>query len=134
MTDIHEPHFQFVCPRLPVADLRRTIDFYTLVLSFKVAVLWPEDEPAFSILERGGVRLAFDRAPEAIAPKASSTGFYIETDDVRAVYESVRRRVAIEWGPEVYPYGRREFAILDPDRYMIIFSEPTDDPPTCTPE
>jgi hypothetical protein len=32
----------------------------------------------------------------------------------------------------VYSYGRREFAIRDPDRYVIIFTEPTDDPPTTS--
>jgi hypothetical protein len=31
----------------------------------------------------------------------------------------------------VYQYGRREFAIRDPNGYMIIFTEQTDDPPTC---
>jgi hypothetical protein len=42
----------------------------------------------------------------------------------------VKDRVAIEWGPEVYDYGRREFALRDPDGYLVIFSEETDDPPT----
>ena len=40
----------------------------------------------------------------------------------------------IEWGPEVYWYGRREFAIRDPSGYLIIFSEATTDPPTCRDE
>lgn len=38
------------------------------------------------------------------------------------------------WGPEVYHYGRREFSIRDPNGYELIFSEPTDDPPTCPPD
>jgi hypothetical protein len=32
--------------------------------------------------------------------------------------------------PEIYSSGRREFAIRDPDRYLIIFTEPTDEPTT----
>ena len=37
----------------------------------------------------------------------------------------------VEWGPEVYAYGRREFAVRDPTGAMLIFSEETDDPATC---
>jgi hypothetical protein len=44
--------------------------------------------------------------------------------------EALSRDGRLEWGPEVYWYGR-EFAILDPEGYMVIFSEETDDPPTC---
>jgi hypothetical protein len=39
--------------------------------------------------------------------------------------------VATEWRPEVYWYGRREYAIWDPSGYLLSFSEETDDPPTC---
>jgi hypothetical protein len=35
-------------------------------------------------------------------------------------------------GAEVYSYGRREFAIRAPDGYLLIFSEETTDPPTCS--
>jgi len=119
-------------PRLPIADARQSLDFYTQMLGFTVACLWPEVRPTFLIVRRGGVRLAFDVAGSGAANAAeSSTGFYIEVEDARAVHESIRERVRVEWGPEVYHYGRREFAIRDPDGYMIIFSVRTDDPPTC---
>jgi catechol 2,3-dioxygenase-like lactoylglutathione lyase family enzyme len=134
VAEIAGPRFQSVCPRLPVADLRRTIQFYTIILGFRLDVLWPDDDPAFCILQRDGVRLAFDQAEIEDTPRAASLGFYIEAEDVRAVHVLVRERVAIEWGPEVYHYGRREFAVRDPDRYLIIFTEPTHDPPTCPPE
>jgi catechol 2,3-dioxygenase-like lactoylglutathione lyase family enzyme len=135
MANSTQPRFQSVCPRLPVADLRRTIHFYTTILGFHLDVLWPEVDPTFCILRRDGVRLAFDlaRAP-AVSNGRASIGFYIEADNVRTLHESVRQRVPIEWGPEVYSYGRREFAILDPDGYMVIFTEPTDDPLTCPEE
>jgi len=134
MADSTKQHFQSVCPRLPVADLRRSIDFYTTILGFHLDVLWPEDEPAFCILRRNGVRLAFDQSSEPDVPRSASAGFYIEADDVLALHEAIRQRVPVEWGPEVYHYGRREFAIRDPDRYMIIFTEPTTDLPTCLEE
>jgi hypothetical protein len=36
----------------------------------------------------------------------------------------------IEWDPEVYSYRRREFAVRDPNGYLLIFTETTNDPPT----
>jgi uncharacterized glyoxalase superfamily protein PhnB len=54
---------------------------------------------------------------------------YLDVDDARALHEELQRKVAIEWGPEVYFYQRREFAFRDPDGHLIIVSEATDDPP-----
>ena len=53
---------------------------------------------------------------------------------MRDLHKSLLDRVTIEWGPEVYSYGRREFAIRDPDSYLLIFTEATEDPPTCPEE
>ena len=72
--------------------------------------------------------------PIEFKAKAASCGFYIEVEDVHAVHESIRECTHVEWGSEVYHYGRRESAIRDPDGYMIIFTEETDGPPTCPDE
>lgn len=126
-----EASFECVHPRLPVTDLDRTIDFYTAVLGFDLHVLWPDDDPVFCMLGRGGVGLAFDVADAPRHDTADLSGFYLRVDDALAVHDRVRDRVAVEWGPEVYDYGCREFAFRDPDGYLVIISERTDDPPTC---
>jgi catechol 2,3-dioxygenase-like lactoylglutathione lyase family enzyme len=124
--------FKRVVPRVTVADVQRTIDFYTQTLGFHVCGLWPQDHPTFLIVERDGACIAFDVARAGLTQlPESNLGFYIEVEDVRAVHECLRERVRVEWGPEVYHYGCREFAIRDPDGYLIIFTEETDDPPTC---
>lgn len=124
--------FKGVAPRLRVADLQRTIVFYTQTLGFSVCVRWPDDHPAFCMVERDGVCLGFHLAESA---GDLSTGrlceLYIEVEDVRALHAVLRERLRIEWGPEVYHYRRGEFACLDPDGYMLIFTEPTEDSPTC---
>jgi hypothetical protein len=56
---------------------------------------------------------------------------YLGSDDVLGLHAAIKDLVKVEWGPEVYFYGRREFAVRDPDGYLLIFTEPTDDPPTC---
>lgn len=124
-----------VSPRLPVARLQRTMDFYTQVLGFRIRCLWPNEKPTFLMLDRDDVGLSFDEVGTTPTWQAASGGgFYVEADDVRAMHEALRGRVPIEWGPEVYPYGCRQFAIRDPDGYVIIFTEETDDPPTCPDE
>jgi hypothetical protein len=51
--------FLNVAPRLPVTDLRRAIEYYTDVLKFTACRLWPEESPAFAILERDDVCVQF---------------------------------------------------------------------------
>lgn len=47
------------------------------------------------------------------------------------MHGDIATRVAIEWGPEVYFYGRREFGFRDPDGNLIVLSEKTDAAVTC---
>jgi catechol 2,3-dioxygenase-like lactoylglutathione lyase family enzyme len=120
---------------LPVADLRRTLAFYRETLGFEAAVLWPEGRPSFCILERDGVGLGFFTPDEHRPASATGSGeLSLDTEGVLALHERLKGKVAVEWGPEVYFYGRREFAVRDPDGYLLIFSEETDDPPTCAGE
>jgi catechol 2,3-dioxygenase-like lactoylglutathione lyase family enzyme len=121
-----------VVPRLLVRNLARTIEFYTSVLDFETSGPWPADEPAFVILERDDTVLQF-----YVSEQSDHCGFgtiSIDTDDARSVHAAVAEKVTIEWGPEVYWYGRREFSFLDPDGYAVIISERTSDPPDCTEE
>jgi catechol 2,3-dioxygenase-like lactoylglutathione lyase family enzyme len=120
-----------VLPRLPVRNLTRTIEFYTSVLDFKMnGSPSPANEPTFVILARDGVVLQFH-----VSEQSDQCGFAaisIDTDDARSVHAAVADKVTIDWGPEVYWYGRREFSFKDPDGYAVIISEHTDDPPDCT--
>jgi catechol 2,3-dioxygenase-like lactoylglutathione lyase family enzyme len=124
------PRFTRIVPRLPVTDLARSVAFYRDVLGFRTDVLWPDDAPWFAILERDGVGVGLF-VPTAENPvTAGYAELYIDVTDARLLHQRVKDRVAIEWGPEVYTYGRREFALRDPDGYLVIFSKETDDPPT----
>ena len=119
-----------VSPRLPVRNLARTIEFYTSVLDLETSGSWPADEPTFVILERDDTILQF-----YVSEQSDSCGFgtvSIDTDDARSVHAALAEKVALEWGPEVYWYGRREFSFRDPDGYAVIISEQTSAPPDCT--
>jgi catechol 2,3-dioxygenase-like lactoylglutathione lyase family enzyme len=118
-----------VSPRLPIRDLERTIAFYEDVLGFEAGDPWPEDDPTFVLMRRDGVVLQFVLAQpmEAVGHVTIS----LNVDDALAIHEAVKDRVKVEWGPEVYWYGRREFSFRDPEGYAIIISAETSDPVEC---
>lgn len=123
-------NFERVTPRLPVTDLRATVAFYRDRLGFHPDVVWPEEEPTFAILDRDGISVGFFAVDEARGQSIGYAELYIEVSDAAALHAALIPEVEVEWGPEVYAYGRREFAIRDPDGYLIAFTEPTEDAPT----
>jgi catechol 2,3-dioxygenase-like lactoylglutathione lyase family enzyme len=125
--------FLKVTPRLPVADLARTIAFYTEMLRFQAGPP-SADEPTFVVLEQDDMSLQFYTGERPGAEPTGHGTIYFDVSDVRAMHRALAGRLPIEWGPEVYWYGRREFAVRDPDGYLLIFSEKTSDPPTCGPD
>jgi catechol 2,3-dioxygenase-like lactoylglutathione lyase family enzyme len=119
-------------PRLHIADFNRSVAFYRDVLGFTVEATFPENEPTFAILSRDGVGLQIGGIDAQKSPghRPSCTLFF-DVTDVLALHGQLKKTVEIEWGPEVYFYHRREFAIRDPDGHLIILSEETDDPVTA---
>lgn len=122
--------FKELIPRLAVRHLPRTVEFYCTLLGFRVDVSWPDGEPTFVILNRDQTSVAFFSLSEHQPEPPGYTELYIRVTRAEQLHERLASEVPIEWGPEVYAYGRREFAIRDPDSRLVIFSEPTDDPPT----
>ncbi len=125
-------HFGEIVPRLPAADLPRTIDFYRRLLAFEIDVAWPDPDPTFVILRRDRMRLSFFTPNELQPGPPGYVELYIEVVGIEDLHARLAREIPIEWGPEVYTYGRREFAVRDPDRYLLIFTEETSDPPTTS--
>ena len=129
--------FTRIAPRYPSEDLPRTIEFYTQKLGFNLDLAWPEEAPTFCLLERDQVTLGFFAVTDSHCRGPVTIGaseLFIEIEDAQGLFEAIKGQVTIDWGPEVYFYGRREFAVKDPDGYLLIFSEETDDPPTVEEE
>ena len=103
---------------LQTADMDRTIEWYRTMLGFgltKRSVDW-------CVLRRDGVELMFMRNDHLGAPHATATQ-YINVDDVLALWDGLKGRVASEWGPATMDYGMLEFAIKDPDGYLLSFGQ-----------
>jgi catechol 2,3-dioxygenase-like lactoylglutathione lyase family enzyme len=105
---------------LQTSDMDRTIAWYRDVLGFRCVRRMGD---GWCHLEQGGVSLMFMQNEHVGAPHATATQ-YIYVDDLDGLWETLKSRVAAEWGPEVMPYGMREFAIKDPDGYYLSFGEP----------
>ena len=110
---------QSIEPRLPIKIMERSLDFYQKLLLFELQTRSNSD--TLAILKRGyiGIQLIVSDKYHPLNP------FTIWLDGVNVMeeYERLAPHAEIEWGPNVYPYGRREFAIFDPDLHRIIFSE-----------
>jgi catechol 2,3-dioxygenase-like lactoylglutathione lyase family enzyme len=112
--------FHALVPMLHTSDLERTKDWYCSVLGFQA-----EDNGAadWCRLSRDGVALMFMCNAHLGAPHATATQ-YLYVDDVPALWASIRDRCTAEWGPEEMPYGMLEFAVRDPDGYLLAFGQP----------
>jgi catechol 2,3-dioxygenase-like lactoylglutathione lyase family enzyme len=117
--------FKGITPFLKTKDLAQTIQFYVEILGFVVDSQWPAGKPTDCILDHGDVHLAFSTDPQNWYANPGLAGqLWIDVDNVIALHASLAGKVPIEWGPEVYSYGRLEFAIKDPSGYTLTFSEP----------
>ena len=126
--------FRNTTPMLKTKSIQDTVDFYTQVLGFELETIWPEDEPTLCVLDRGSVHLMFSTDADWDAPGSPPTmtgQLVFDVSDASGLHDEIQHQAQVLWGPEVYSYGRREFSILDPNGYRLVFSEPTRDPVTC---
>jgi uncharacterized glyoxalase superfamily protein PhnB len=126
------PRVRKLTPNLIVSNVEQSIAFYRDVLGFTVQTTVPETAPfVFAIVENGGVEIFLNAAEAAYAeypafkrmPIGGSLTLFMEIEDVRGVHESLKDSVNIVMPLEKKWYGVTEFAIADPDGYIITFAE-----------
>ncbi|HVZ63311.1 MAG TPA: VOC family protein [Lacunisphaera sp.] len=122
-------------PVLLVRDVRAAANHYRDALGFTYTRFWGEG-PDFVILERDGMRLMLNRAPQGteITPhwkvNHGMWNVYFWVDDVDALFAEVSARGAtIDYGLGNKPYEIREFGVQDLDGYDIGFGQPIDQRP-----
>jgi catechol 2,3-dioxygenase-like lactoylglutathione lyase family enzyme len=106
-------------PMLKTDDMARTREWYASVLGFAVAA---ESGEEWCRLTRDGVSIMFMRNEHLGKPHATAT-HYFEVDNVMELWASIQDRCTAEWGPEEMPYGMLEFAIRDPNGYLLSFGQ-----------
>ena len=116
-----------VLPCLLTTDMRRTLEFYVDQLGFTQTGYWPiESDPIRTEVRRDGVAIVFvsESLRDLGEVPTFSGALYLFPESVDRLADELRDKVPFEWGPEVTDYGTREFAIRDPNGYLLAFCEP----------
>jgi hypothetical protein len=123
-----------VIPRVPVNDSRPVIAFDSEILGFAVGALWPEGTPCFAPADRDDFCIQFSTAGPARGEAFARGTLSFEADGAAALHLALEGRATVEWGPGVFWYGPRDFAVRDPGGYLLVFSVVTADPSICRDE
>ena len=125
--------FKKLTPNLLVANVERSLAFYEGVLGFERGFIVPEQSPfVFASVTGGAVEIFLNYAAGAIKeypgfggkPIGATGTMYIEVDGVDALHDRLKAAgVPIVMPPATQFYGMREFAIEDPDGYVITFAQ-----------
>ena len=128
------PHFKKLTPNLLVANVERSLAFYVDTLGFARGMTVPDASPlVFASVTGGPVEIFFNDAAGAIKeypgfggkPIGATGTMYIEVEGVDALHDRLKANVPIAMPILTQFYGMREFAITDPDGYVITFAERT---------
>ena len=116
---------QDLSPMLTTSNLKATVAYYTKFLQF--GCLSYDEHRGWASLKRDNVNIMFSM-PNAHTPfeKPVFTGsLYLYTDDVDAIWESIKENANVCYPIETFDYGMREFAIYDNNGYLLQFGQAT---------
>jgi lactoylglutathione lyase len=126
------PHFTKLTPNLLVANVERSLAFYTDTLGFARGMTVPEQSPlVFASVTSGPVEIFLNDAATAVKeypafagkPLGATGTLFIEVEGVDALHDRLKASAKIVMPIVTQFYGMREFAIEDPDGYVITFAE-----------
>ena len=125
-------------PELIVTDLERSLDFYRGLLGFKI--LYARRKERFAYLDRNGAELMLEQPhaqdrlwprAELVPPFGRGVNFEIRVDDVDILHKAVCDAgfplfLSLEekwYRRDAQELGVRQFAVQDPDGYLIRLSQ-----------
>jgi uncharacterized glyoxalase superfamily protein PhnB len=124
--------FQSLTPNLVVRDVQASVAFYRDVLGFTLAMSVPDQPPyVFAGVQQGPVQIFFND-PAAAAeelpdllnrPIGGTLTLYILVSGIDDLFARVAPRAPVVMPMKTQFYGMREFAIADPDGWVITFAE-----------
>ena len=126
------PHFKKLTPNLLVANVERSLAFYVGTLGFARGMTVPDESPlVFGSVTDGSIEIFFNDSAAAVKeypafagkPLGATGTMFIEVEGVDALHDRLKASVTIVMPIVTQFYGMREFAIEDPDGYVITFAE-----------
>lgn len=131
-TDTSSPVFTKLTPNLLVASVERSLAFYIDVLGFTRGMTVPDASPfVFAAVTSGAVEIFFNEAATAVKeypafagrPLGATGTMFIEVTRIDGLHDRVKTQTKIVMPLVTQFYGMREFAIEDPDGYVITFAQ-----------
>lgn len=116
-----------ITPFVPCTHLEAQVAFYRDILGF--AVGYRADDYAYLHRDDVAIRLIEVDANVDLKRTERESSFYIDVDDIDALYDSLKPQLAgLPEGrvraPFDQDYGQREFHVADEDCTLIFFGEP----------
>jgi catechol 2,3-dioxygenase-like lactoylglutathione lyase family enzyme len=119
-------------PYFPVADVAAAGGYYRAVLGFECEYA-AGDPPIFAVYSRSGAPIMFRHVdqPALICPNERQGGtwdVFFWVDDVMKLHaELAGAGATVVYPPVVQPYGMKEFAVRDPNGYVLGFGQTSQD-------
>ena len=127
--------FNSLIPELSVSNFKKSIHFYTKILSFKIEYHRPEKN--FAFLSYQDSQLMIEQVnntwvtAELTYPYGRGINFQIDSNDFKTLVDSLNKHhYPVFQKPEDNWYrqnnilhGCREFLVQDPDGYLLRFSQ-----------
>jgi len=129
------PHYTKLTPNLVVNNVERSLAFYVDQLGFDRGLTVPDQSPfVFASVTSGAVEIFLNDAATVVKeypafagrPIGATATLFIEMEGVDALHDRLKASVKIVMPLVTQFYGMREFAIEDPDGYVITFAERVD--------
>ncbi|MBT4483903.1 MAG: bleomycin resistance family protein [Candidatus Latescibacteria bacterium] len=130
-------------PNLMVEDVRASVEFYVGVLRFTLNMVVPENSKTIENRLENGKKYVYAMVSrdevyimlmnkdvfEEDLPMLNSTAigasvsFYIEVDDINAIYNEINEKAEVVKELETTWYGMQEFYIKDCNGYILGFAQ-----------
>ena len=133
------PQFTKLTPNLIVSSVERSLSFYVDVLGFARGMTVPDQPPfVFASVTSGPIEIFFNDTAAVLkehpdwatkAKPSAGNSMFIEiggdSDAARvdALHDRIKSKARVVMPLATQFYGMREFAIEDPDGYVITFAE-----------
>jgi catechol 2,3-dioxygenase-like lactoylglutathione lyase family enzyme len=124
-------------PELSISDFKKTVEFYTKILGFKVE--YQRVNEGFAYLSLGEAQIMVDqigktrtwKTGEFEHPLGRGVNFQIKVEEIGSMLLRIRQnniRLFMEpedkwYRKDDYEVGNRQFLIQDPDGYLLRFFE-----------
>jgi uncharacterized glyoxalase superfamily protein PhnB len=127
--------FSKITPNLVVTDMEKSLKFYRDVLGFSVSQTVPDKAPfIFAWMKRDDADIFLNvhmppqpGEPDLYAGKSIGGGtlsLYLVMEGIDELYASVQQqKIPIVIAMHTQFYGMKEFAVHDPDGYLLIFAQ-----------